>query len=283
MKIGRVLIFANVRERDRTTKDRLVKLLEDRGIHEVEDESADLVVSIGGDGTFLEAVRRYRHLELPFVGVNTGSLGFLQEVDREHVEQLVDALASGSFTLDAYPLLKTRVHCVDEDLVFHALNDVVVERRGTRTIRVELSIDGFDCGKVLGDGIIVAAPVGSTAYASAAGGSVVHPQAPVFQLVPLNPHDSQIYKSIRTSLILPAQSSVRITMDPEKIRESRVVIDGSEVDVSGMVYTELEISDETLPIVKLGESSFWRRLFTKILGVTETELSLEGLEDSSGH
>jgi len=269
--IRRAVVFSNVRDRDRDTRRRLKTELDKRGIAVVQQD-ADLVISIGGDGTFLEAVRRYRDLGVPFVGVNTGSLGFLQEVDQDHIDELAANLASGQYTVDHYPLLRTRVHSVGGVTEMHALNDVVVERRGTRTIRVQLTIDGYDCGKVLGDGIIVAAPVGSTAYASAAGGAIVHPKAPVYQVVPLSPHDSQIYQSIRTALILPPESRVRITMDPEKVRDARVVIDGAEIDVEGMRYTELDISDKTLPVLKFGESGYWRRLFTKILGVNVPEL-----------
>jgi len=269
--IQRVLVFANVRERDRATEQQLVAALDERGVI-VDAENPDLIISIGGDGTFLESVRRYRGLGVPFVGVNTGSLGFLQEVDRTHLDELASAVATGKHRIDSYPMLRTKIHGTGRVVEVHAVNDVVVERRGTRTIRLQLTVDGYDCGKVLGDGIIVAAPLGSTAYAISAGGAIVHPEAPVYQIVPLNPHDSQIYKSIRSAIILSRASRVRITMDPEKVRESRVVVDGAELDVSGMRYTELEVSDETLPVLKFGKTSYWRRLFTKILGVSEPEL-----------
>ncbi len=274
MTIKRALIFANIRSRDQSTRDELVNIMERRGIDHSSDDP-QVIVSIGGDGTFLEAVRRYRHFGVPFVGVNTGSLGFLQEIDRSQLSYLAGSLVEGNYELETHPLLRATVHHAGGPVETYALNDVVVERRGTRTIRLQLTIDGFDCGKILGDGIIVATPLGSTAYASAAGGAVVHPSAEVYQLIPLNPHDSTIYKSIRTALVLARDSVVRIAMDPEKVREVRVVIDGAELDIDAMTHTVIEVSDETLPILKLGKTGYWRRLFTKILGMHEPEFGSE--------
>ncbi len=270
MLIKRVIIDNSPTEEARRTRRRLASLFEEQAI-DVVQKDPDLVVSVGGDGTFLRTVNRYLDSEAPFVGVNTGSLGFLQEVNSEHLEEFVQFLADDDYEIHDFPLLETDVVLRSGDVRrVYAFNDVVVERSGTRTIRLQLEIDGYNCGRVLGDGIIIATPAGSTAYVSAAGGSIVHPDAEVYQMVPLNPHDSTIYESIRTSLLLPFDSHITITIEPKRKRSPRLVVDGDEGNFEGLERIRTKISvDRHVKVLRLGNVTFWQKLFSKIIGVED--------------
>lgn len=151
---------------------------------------ADLAIVIGGDGTLLHAARRLAASGVPLVGVNQGRLGFMTDISRECMLDRMDDLLAGRFSSENRSLLDAHVFRAGEQ-VFHtlAMNDVVVNKGELgRMIEFELRIDGEFVYVQRSDGLIVATPTGSTAYALSAGGPILHPAVPGIAIVPLCPH-----------------------------------------------------------------------------------------------
>lgn len=150
---------------------------------------ADLVITLGGDGVMLGAARTVAPYHVPLVGVNMGRLGFLTDISVKEMEKQITAILGGAFTPEDRIMLEASVvrdgKEVDRQLVF---NDVVMCRGNTGAmIEFELFIDGnFVCSQ-RGDGLIVSTPTGSTAYALASGGPILHPSLPAIALVPICP------------------------------------------------------------------------------------------------
>lgn len=150
---------------------------------------ADLIITLGGDGVMLGAARMVAPYHVPLVGVNLGRLGFLTDISLQDMEAQIAAILSGAFTPEDRIMLEATVirdgQEVDRQLVF---NDVVMCRGNTGAmIEFELFIDGnFVCSQ-RGDGLIVSTPTGSTAYALASGGPILHPSLPAIALVPICP------------------------------------------------------------------------------------------------
>lgn len=153
-------------------------------------ERADLAVIIGGDGTLLAAARNLVRYRVPVVGVNLGRVGFMTDIGHRDMQGGVSAILEGSYTLEERALLDAEIVRGSESVLRTlALNEAVVGKGAQgRLIEFDLSIDGEFIYTLRADGMIVATPTGSTAYALSAQGPILHPAVPALALVPLNPH-----------------------------------------------------------------------------------------------
>jgi len=153
-------------------------------------ERADLVIAVGGDGTLLYAARLVARHNVPLVGVNRGRLGFLTDVMPQDMLSSVDAALAGELEADERPLLTARLHRPGAEAAqSFALNDVVMQKHDTgRTLDFETRIDGNYVNTHDGDGIIVASPTGSTAYALSCSGPIIEPHLPALVIVPICAH-----------------------------------------------------------------------------------------------
>jgi NAD+ kinase len=150
----------------------------------------DLVIAVGGDGTFLSAARAIAHYDVPLIGVNLGRLGFLTDISPDELLNSLGAILSGQYKEERRHLLRTKVfrdgQVIREET---AVNEVVIHRWITPSmIEIITTIDGVYLNSQRSDGLIISTPTGSTAYALSAGGPIIHPSLNALVLVPLNPH-----------------------------------------------------------------------------------------------
>ena len=151
---------------------------------------AELVIAVGGDGTMLYATRLARESNTPILGINRGRLGFLADVTPDEMLSSVDHILAGNYSTDSRLMLQAHlVHADGSEETSYALNDVVLQRRETgRMVDFETSIDGVYVNTHSGDGLIVATPTGSTAYALSCGGPIIEPNLDALVVVPICPH-----------------------------------------------------------------------------------------------
>ncbi len=151
---------------------------------------ADLAIVIGGDGTMLAAAReRVRH-HVPLVGINQGRLGFMTDIGLNDMQSGIGAILDGKYSIEERSLLDAEITRAGKSMLRTiALNEAVIGKGSQgRLIEFELRVDGEFVYRLRADGIIVATPTGSTAYALSAQGPILHPTVPALTLVPLNPH-----------------------------------------------------------------------------------------------
>src|SRR5688572_29156336 len=151
---------------------------------------ADLAIVIGGDGTMLTAARELVRHRVPLVGINQGRLGFMTDIGHDDMQAGVGAILDGNYAIEERSLLEAEIQRAGKPVLRTiALNEAVIGKGSQgRLIEFELSVDGEFVYRLRADGIIVATPTGSTAYALSAQGPILHPAVPGFTLVPLNPH-----------------------------------------------------------------------------------------------
>lgn len=153
-------------------------------------EHCDLIIAVGGDGTFLTAARAAADFETPLLGVNLGRLGFLTDISPEQLLKRLEQILLGQFKTEQRWRLQAVI--IRDGKIIHrqtAANEVVVHRWVTPSmIEIVTSIDGVYLNTQRSDGLIVATPTGSTAYSLSAGGPILHPALNALVLVPLNPH-----------------------------------------------------------------------------------------------
>ena len=154
------------------------------------DTKADLAVVIGGDGTMLAAARELVRRHVPLVGINLGRLGFMTDIGQHDTQAGLGAILDGDYAIEERSVLDCEIQRHGKSaLSTIALNEAVIGKGSQgRLIEFELSVDGEFVYALRADGIIVATPTGSTAYALSAQGPILHPAVPALTLVPLNPH-----------------------------------------------------------------------------------------------
>lgn len=152
--------------------------------------AVDVLMALGGDGTMLHAVRMLDGADTPVLGVNLGSLGFMTSVTEKALEHAVDVLAANQYTVSRRSLLACHVERQgDTKAHYLALNDVVVGwGASSRAMTLGLVIDGEEVAQYLCDGLVVATPTGSTGHSLSAGGPIIHPESPVFNVNVICPH-----------------------------------------------------------------------------------------------
>ena len=185
--------------------------------------SAQLMIAIGGDGTMLYAGNLSRRSDIPLLGINRGRLGFLADVSPDEMLASVDHILAGEYSLESRLLLDAQLTRGNGDVVTAtALNDVVLQRRETgRMVDIEASIGGKFVNTHSGDGLIVATPTGSTAYALSCGGPIIEPQLDAVVIVPICPHTLT-----DRPIVVPASESIDIRVFEREDTKAEVTIDG---------------------------------------------------------
>lgn len=205
------------------------------------NESVDLAITVGGDGTLLKAARFYAPLETPILGVNMGRLGFLAQSNPDEIEMLVNKIINGQYKIQNRMMLSAL------DGKINALNDMVIKGDSfSRTAKLYLSINNKVVCEYLADGIIVATPTGSTAYTLSAGGPVIVPEIDAMVIVPICPHTLTA-----RPLVIPANESVKI-YSCESCNKIRLSADGqSTIDIDTNTHIEIKKSQVSAKLVIL--------------------------------
>ena len=215
----------------------------------------EFCITLGGDGTLIQAARDLAGRKLPMIGINLGGLGYLTQIGREgDVKELLDALLEDCYELQERMMLKGCVYRnarpVKESI---ALNDIVLTRDGDpRVLKLKLYVDGQFLNEFSADGMIVATPTGSTAYNLSAGGPIAQPDGQLMILTPICPHTL----TSRT-IVFGADSRIRIEI-PATNRGSQVAaFDGDTlVRLENGDYIEITKAETVTRVVKLDHRSF---------------------------
>lgn len=237
----------------------LASFLGDRGVA-VDGRPAELVISLGGDGTMLRAAQLAHSLDAPLLGVNLGLLGYLSEVDPDNARQALERVIAGDYEIEERMMLACDVSGGAEDSHYVGLNEVLVDRSGRhRLVRLAVKIGGEELAAFNADGLIVATPTGSTAYALSAGGPIVSPRASCLILVPVSAH--MIFSR---PFVLAPDETVEITVDGSE-QGASVSLDGAlgRGLAPGMAVT-VHRHDQALKLIRLGGPGFVERLRRKL-------------------
>ncbi|MDH3197863.1 MAG: NAD(+)/NADH kinase [Candidatus Krumholzibacteria bacterium] len=219
---------------------------------------ADLILSVGGDGTVLKFARRFAEAQIPILGVKMGRLGFLTE---GRIEQVARWLREGRYQIQRRMRIAAEIRGgAQPQAAFTALNDVVVHGSGfSRMVRVRVEVDGRLVREYAADGVIVATPTGSTAYSLAAGGPLVEPTIEAMVLTPLNPHTMRV-----RPLVVDARQRITISVLAARA-DIRVTIDGQEgVSLPDGQHVLVHESEKFTPLVVPVDYDFFELLREKL-------------------
>ncbi|MDO4295689.1 MAG: NAD(+)/NADH kinase [bacterium] len=224
-------------------------------------EGTEAVLVLGGDGTLIQAARDLAVKNLPLLGINMGTLGYLTQGGPEEVWEMLDALLANHFWIEERMLLSGTAKNRTEI----ALNDIVLARGGSlRMLRFQIFVNGEMLSEYKADGMIVATPTGSTAYNLSAGGPIVDPRADLILLTPICAH------TLNTrSIVLSAADTVQIVMQGREQEKQAAIFDGdTEIVLNAGDCIEIKKAESTVQMLKLRRTSFVERLREKMASQT---------------
>ena len=188
----------------------------------------DMVLALGGDGTFLRAINMLRGREIPIAGINFGRLGFLTSAKVENGENLwIEDLLSGNYTIQKRMLLKLESDAVPHGVYPYALNEFSIQRHTPAMLRLEVSIDSSPLPSYWADGVVVSTPTGSTAYSLSVGGPIVTPDSEVFIISPIAPHNLNV-----RPIVAPASSRLQIGFRGKASQTGGVTLDNTSFEAA---------------------------------------------------
>jgi NAD+ kinase len=214
----------------------------------------DLVVVLGGDGTYLEAVRLLGASRVPLLGINMGSLGFLTVMRSQDAFQMLELAINGELELKSRSMIRISLRRAGKIRdQYTALNDLVIERGGhSHLIHIAMTVDKLPITSIKADGLILATPTGSTAYNLAAGGPILHPEVNALVATPICPHSLT-----SRPFIFPDERKLQLSLVGREAR-AMLTVDGKKkatLDSQDEVTIERETSDH-LFLRKMGHNYF---------------------------
>jgi NAD+ kinase len=222
---------------------------------------ADLVIAVGGDGTLLYAAGVVARHGVPLLGVNRGRLGFLTDVMPQDMLSSVDAALAGELEQDKRPLLTARLERAGKVAQAFALNDVVMQKHDTgRTLDFETRINGSYVNTHDGDGIIVASPTGSTAYALSCNGPIIEPHLPALVIVPICAHTLS-----DRPIVVAATSAVEILLLERPDTQANVTCDGALLgELTAADRLTVTTASETVTLLHPPGHDYYKLLRSKL-------------------
>lgn len=216
--------------------------------------TASMVICFGGDGTILHMAKTATRHNVPILGVNIGTMGFMAELENSELSQLA-RIASGDYTIDERMMLDVTVHR-ERDIIFHdiCLNDVVITKGAVaRIVHLAVNCDGVQAMECGGDGIIIATPTGSTAYSLSAGGPIVEPEAHSIIVTPICAHD------VASRCIVASENRViTVGLTHNARRNAFLSVDGGKALRMNMGdVATIRKSNLTTKLVRLQDRSFY--------------------------
>ena len=220
----------------------------------------DLMISIGGDGTFLKSVDYIRASEIPIVGINTGRLGFLANVSRDHIQEALALVRDNKYVFQKRSLLTVSVDGGKDEKYFYAMNELAIHKKDSSSmINVKVSLDGNFLNTYWSDGLIISTPTGSTAYNLSCGGPIVTPGCQVHIVTPIAPHNLNV-----RPMVIPDHMPITLNVEGRG-RSYLMSIDGKSHSIKQGQEIVIKKADFMINVIKFENNNFLDTIRNKML------------------
>lgn len=261
-KINKIKILANSNELSKEVNDKLqVSLLANK--FEIVETGYELVIAIGGDGSCLRAIKNtIFNSDALYVGINAGTLGFLQEIKMDEIELFVSALNNNTFFVEEVGIQETIVESKNKNDHYYSLNEIVIREKELNTAILEVRIEGAKLEKYIGDGLLIATSIGSTAYNLSFGGSFVYNGFHTLQITPIAPLNNKSYRNLLNSVIIPDNTEISII--PIK-KDLMISVDGENIYYDDVDLIRTYVKDKRIKFLRLETYNFYEKINEKFL------------------
>lgn len=228
-------------------------------------EDTECVIVLGGDGTLLQAAHDLDGRDIPVLGINLGTLGFLAETEVAELTEALRLLVEDKYLIEKHMMLSVRYRDEEKKIFIpDALNDVVITRSGfSRVIHIEVCVNGELVNDYRGDGVIISTPTGSTGYNLSAGGPILAPASQMMVITPICPHALNV-----RSIVVSAEDTVSVrVMTSKKTQDEEAIatIDGSyAINLKAEDCLEIRRAKRTTQLIRFHSGSFFKILRAKM-------------------
>lgn len=254
-----VYFFAPHVEETKEIQGELSELFSRHGIEEVESsKDADIITSIGGDGEFLQSVRKNNFRDdCVYLGVAVDEANYLYvDFHYRDIKMLEDAIKQNDLDVRNYPLLQVKIN---DNAPSYCLNEFTLRSSIVKTIKMDVYINDFLFEQFNGDGILVATPTGSTGYNKSLGGAVVDPLIHAIQITELASVNNNTHRTLGTSFLLNKDRPLTLLIDKNMDYYPIMALDNESLSVRNTEKVEVAISDRLVKTLKLKNNTFWHK------------------------
>nr|WP_202406309.1 NAD kinase [Pontibacillus yanchengensis] len=239
----------------------LFELARENGFEIVDHaDNANIIISVGGDGMFLQAVRKtgFRQ-DCLYTGITRaeGEAGLYCDFNLEHFDEMVHSMMHEELEVRRFPVIETNVN---NNTSFYCLNEVSIRSSLIKTITMDVYIDDLHLETFQGDGLIVSTPTGSTAYNKSINGAVVDPKIPCFQVSELASLNNNRYRTLGSSFILGAERTLALQITQDGNDHPIIGLDNEALPIRNVHDVTVKLSDKLIKTIKLKNNSYWERV-----------------------
>lgn len=263
-RINKVKLFVNDNEQSViVAKDLELELI--KYGFKIVNRGYDLAISVGGDGSFLRMVKETKFNDkIYYIGVNSGTLGFLQEIDIKDTIDFVKRLNTDEYKIEEINIQQTKVITANQIYHFDSLNEIVVRNRDFNTLKIPVYVDEELLENFTGDGILISTSTGSTAYNMSFGGSIIYNTLGTLSITPIAPLNNKVFTTLINSVIVP--SNKVITLSPKKeYKDLFIQVDGVNKVIDDVIKIETLIGDKSIKCLRMNDFHFIKVINNKIL------------------
>lgn len=238
----------------------LIALAKKEGFHIVEDPNeANIIASIGGDGAFLQAIRKTNFRDdCLYTGISIKNTSNLYcDFHMDNLEKVTEAMKEEKMEVRRYPVLDVTI---DQNISFQCLNECSIRSSIIKAFVMDVYIDDFHFETFRGDGMIVATPTGSTAYNKSVNGAVVDPMLPCFQVSEIASLNNNLYRTLGSSFILSKGRTLKLKIVQDGNDHPLIGMDNEALSIKHIEEIEFTLSEKRIKTVKLKDNSFWAKV-----------------------
>lgn len=267
MENKKIYIHANITEMSKKIEKTLRSKLVKSGLRVFEEltDDTELIVCIGGDGTLLYLMQENDFPSTPVVGINTGHLGFFQEILPEKIDDFIFLYNQDRYSIQGLNGVSCYIKTSDGTARHIALNEITVKGLSTHPVHLNISINNSFIERFSGDGLCVASPAGSTAYNYALGGSIVDPRLNLLQVTPIAPMQNVAYRSFTSSILIPSNDRLSVIPCSDDDKTLSIIYDGMMSEYENITELSIGLSRKKINLIRFDDYQFWEKVKSKFL------------------
>lgn len=262
-KLTKIKLFPNNNTKSKNQASLLQKKLESKGFI-IDNTSFVIGIAIGGDGSFLRMIKECGfNGNIYYLGVNTGTLGFAQEIYPSEINSFLEKLINNDYKIEEIGVEETKVYTKEGVLSFNSLNELLVRDKELNTTKLNVFIDENKLEKFVGDGILISTSFGSTAYNLNFGGSIVYNDLHTMQITPVAPLNSKTYRVLRNSVVIPESRKITIIPNSEN-HNLLITVDGENRYYNDVLKIEVVVNKK-IKLIRMNEYDYTKKINEKFL------------------
>ena len=235
---------------------KLIKEELEKNNYIINDKDYQLGIAIGGDGSFLRMLKQNNfNSDIYYIGINTGTLGFLQEIKPNEIDEFICKLKDNNYKTEEIGIQETKINTTSNTSIFYSLNDIVIRDIDLNTTILDIKVDNVFLEHFVGDGILISTSVGSTAYNMSFGGSIVYNTLHTLQITPIAPLNSKAYRNLLNSVVIPEDKLITIIPNKDK-RNIIITIDGENNTYNDVNSVETSVSKKKIKCLRMNDYNF---------------------------